>query len=70
MKNAWQHHLCILDWPDDIISPGPGFNLKNLATSALSRLVGGYIENVRNDNNDNPYPHIVSWSDGVYIKLS
>jgi len=65
LKTGWTHHLCIHDWPDKVAPPGPGFNLKSLGSNALSLLVGGFIENLKNNNTDKPYPYIASWSDGA-----
>jgi hypothetical protein len=64
LKTAMVHHLRIVNWPDEVTAPGPSFNLKKISTPALSLLVGGYLSNQKNNNEEYFVPEIERWTRG------
>ena len=54
-KLPWKHfkevatreHICIENYPDDVMPPGPDFDLKKLSPADLQLLVGPYITAVQ-----------------------
>jgi hypothetical protein len=60
---AWRHQLKLI-WPNHIICPGPGFDLKKLSALELKQLVEDYMENVRDPGANKATPQVVAWTEG------
>jgi hypothetical protein len=63
LVTAWHNKLCLVDWPDDVPAPGPGFSVKKLGALQLRAIVAGYI-NQTEGQDDQVVPHMVDWSTG------
>lgn len=63
---AAKEELCIVNWPDNVMAPGPGFDLKKLTPAELQLLVGAYIDAVQSGSDVNGTTfHIKKWSQGT-----
>jgi hypothetical protein len=69
LEMAWRHHLCIIDWPDDVPPPGPDFVFKAVKAEHLKALVCNYIRKIKNPSSDVAYPTIIRWSDGAKFPI-
>lgn len=46
---AAKEQICIVNYPDDVIPPGPNFDVKKLSATELQLLVGPYIATIQEE---------------------
>jgi hypothetical protein len=64
LKMAMINQLRIVDWPADVVPPGPRFEIRSLRTTDLRKLVGSYIEYKLNNGPDPQVPKLERWTEG------
>src|SRR5438876_8697118 len=65
---AWTNKLCLVDWPDTVPSPGPGFSIKALTAGQLKIIVAPFL--ARADiNEEQQVPCIVRWSTSMSLPV-
>lgn len=65
---AGKEELCIIDWVDGAIPPGPDFDIKKLGAPELREIAGSYVDGVLNGDNDPEAFSVIHWSAGVWFK--
>jgi hypothetical protein len=64
---AAKEELCIVDWIDSIMPPGPDFDIKGLDSGELRELVGPYIDAILEGHDSHGTFSMVRWSEGVWF---
>lgn len=61
-NHAYKLRVCIINWPKDVLPPGPGFKIRKLNEKALRPVIRAYIRHCR-EGTEETFPRIVPWSD-------
>ena len=69
-RMAMVNELRIVNWPEEVPTPGPDFEMKTLSTSALRLLVTEYIEAKRRRDPPTDAPRFERWTEGESSHLS
>ena len=57
-----------MNWPDNVMAPGPGFDLKTITPPELQLLIGTYIDTVQSGGDVNGTTfNIQKWSQGKLL---
>jgi hypothetical protein len=67
LELAAKEALCIIDWVDGIIPPGPEFDIKKLGAGELRDIAGSYVDNILNGSDDYEVFSVIRWSAGVWF---
>jgi hypothetical protein len=62
---AARETLCIMDWVDGILPPGPKFDLKKLVAGEIRDIAGSYVDGTLNGSDDYEAFSMIHWSAGV-----
>lgn len=69
LEVAAERHLVIVDWPEEVPPPGPGFDSKKLCGPSVKKMVAAYIDNIVNQTpiKEGLLFSVEKWSDGMSI---
>jgi len=62
---AAKEALCIIDWVNGILPPGPDFDIKKLGAGELRDIAGSYVDSVLNSGDDYDAFSVIRWTAGV-----
>ena len=66
---AAKEQICIVNYPDDVIPPGPNFDVKKLSSTELQLLVGPYIAAVQAEKDITGTTfRVKKWSQGMSLE--
>jgi hypothetical protein len=63
-RMAMRSELRIVNWPTEVMPPGPGFDIKNLNTIQLRLLVNEYINSIQKGGSLDDAPRFEKWTEG------
>jgi hypothetical protein len=63
LVTGWRHQIRIVNWPIEVPSPGPNFELKKLTSQYLKMLVSGFTAKAKDEN---VALDIVRWTEGNF----
>lgn len=66
LELAAQEGLCIIDWVDGVIPPGPDFDVKKLIASEIRDIAGSYVDSILNGSDHYKAFSVIRWSAGVW----
>ena len=55
---------CLIDWEDDIIAPGPNFDLKKLSADDCKAIVEPYLDAISSGDDEYKPFSVILWSEG------
>jgi hypothetical protein len=62
---AAKEELCINGWIEEVLPPGPDFDIKKLGAGALRDISGSYVDHLLNGTMDYEAFTVTRWSAGV-----
>jgi hypothetical protein len=64
---AAKEELCIVNWVDEILPPGPNFDIKKLGASELREIAGSYVDCALNGDENYDAFSVIRWPAGVWF---